>query len=115
MLVSKHIENNVLILHYLRLIELNDCSANNITAYIKSFLLKKENPFMTSVHCIAHRLHLVGQDAAKEVTYFKEYEIICKQLYGYFSGFYKQMQNLKLMQDMNEDSQLIILNIINTQ
>lgn len=70
---------------------------------------------MTSVHCIAHRLHLAGQDAAKEVTYFKEYEIICKQIYGYFSGSYKRMQNLKLMQDINEDPQLAILNIINTR
>jgi hypothetical protein len=77
--------------------------------------LKKENPFMTSVHCIAHRLHLAGQDAAKEVTYFKEYEVICKQLYGYFSGSYKRMQNLKLMKDVNEDPQLTILNIINTR
>ncbi len=58
---------------------------------------------MTSVHCIAHRLHLAGQDAAKEVTYFKEYESTCKQLYGYFSGLYKRMQNLKLMQDINKD------------
>jgi len=77
--------------------------------------LKKENPFMTSVHCIAHRLHLAGQDAAREVSYFKEYENICKQLYGYFSGSYKRMQNLKLIQDMNDDPQLTILNIINTR
>ena len=70
--------------------------------------LKKENPFMTSVHCIAHRLHLAGQDAAKEVTYFKEYESTCKQLYGYLSGSYKRMQNLKLMQDINEGPQLNI-------
>ena len=70
---------------------------------------------MTSVHCIAHRLHLAGQDAAREVPYFKEYEIICKQLYGYFSGSYKRMQNLKLIQDTNNDPQLTILNIINTR
>ena len=70
---------------------------------------------MTSIHCIAHRLHLADQDAAKEVTYFKEYEVICKQLYGYFSGSYKRMQNLKLMQDINKDPQLTILNIINTR
>ncbi len=68
---------------------------------------------MTSVHCIAYRLHLVGQDTAKEVTYFKKYEIICKQLYGYFSESYKRMQNLKLIQNINEDPQLTILNIIN--
>ncbi|RGB44033.1 hypothetical protein C1646_749000 [Rhizophagus diaphanus] len=48
--------------------------------------LKKENPFMTSVHSIAHRLHLAGQVVVKEV----------------------------LMQDIN-DTQLTILNIINTR
>jgi len=51
--------------------------------------LKKENPFMTSVHCIAHRLHLAGQDAAREVSYFKEYENICKQLYDILVGLTK--------------------------
>ncbi|GET02904.1 hypothetical protein GLOIN_2v1849188 [Rhizophagus clarus] len=40
--------------------------------------LKKENPFITSVHCITYRLHLAGQDAAREVSYFKEYENIYK-------------------------------------
>ena len=70
---------------------------------------------MTSVHCIAHRLHLAGQDAARKVSYFKEYENICKQLYEYFSESYKRMQNLKLIQDMNDDPQLTILNIINTR
>ena len=58
---------------------------------------------MTSVHYIIYKLYLVNQDAAKEVIYFKEYEIICKQLYGYFNRSYKRMQNLKLMQNMNED------------
>jgi len=33
---------------------------------------------MISIHYIAYRFYLVGQDAVKEVTYFKEYEIICK-------------------------------------
>jgi hypothetical protein len=40
-LVSKHIANNVPVLRYLGLIELDDCSANNITTQIKSFLNKK--------------------------------------------------------------------------
>ena len=44
---------------------------------------------MTSVHCIAHRLHLAGQDAAREVSYFKEYENICKQLYDILVGLTK--------------------------
>jgi len=49
-LVSKHIENNVPTLRYLGLIELNDCSANNITAHIKSFLEKKELQIKNIAH-----------------------------------------------------------------
>src|ERR1044072_2894064 len=40
-IVSKHIANNVLVLRYLGLIELDNCSANNITTQIKSFLNEK--------------------------------------------------------------------------
>ncbi|CAB4414651.1 unnamed protein product [Rhizophagus irregularis] len=50
--------------------------------------LKEINPFLTSMHCIAHRLHLAGRDAANEVQYFKDYEATCKELYSYFNGSY---------------------------
>ena len=36
--------------------------------------LKKINPFMSSIHCISHRLHLAGKDASDEIEYFQEYE-----------------------------------------
>jgi hypothetical protein len=67
------------------------------------------------VHCIAHRLHLAGRDAANEVQYFKEYETTCKELYSYFSGSYRRMINLKMIQETNDDPQLTVLNIINTR
>jgi hypothetical protein len=67
------------------------------------------------VHCISHRLHLAGKDAANEVQYFKKYEAICKKLYPYFSGSYKRMLNLKMIQESNDDLQLAILNIITTR
>jgi len=38
--------------------------------------LKKINPFMSSIHCISHRLHLAGKDASDEVEYFQQYEKI---------------------------------------
>ncbi|CAB5194977.1 unnamed protein product [Rhizophagus irregularis] len=77
--------------------------------------LKELNLFLTSVHCISHRLYLVGKDAANEVQYFKKYEATCKKLYSYFSRSYKRMLNLKIIQESNDDPQLAILNIINTQ
>ena len=36
--------------------------------------LKKINPFMSSNHCVSHRLHLAGKDASEEVIYFEKYE-----------------------------------------
>jgi hypothetical protein len=59
---------------------------------------KETNPFMTSNHCISHRLHLAGKDASKEVIYFKKYEKTLKDLYSYFSKSHKRQQMLKLMQ-----------------
>jgi len=35
---------------------------------------KKMNPFISSNHCISHRLHLAGKDASDEVFYFQKYE-----------------------------------------
>ncbi|CAB4429571.1 unnamed protein product [Rhizophagus irregularis] len=83
------------------------------TGVVKRF--EKINPFITSVHCIAHRLHLAGKDAAKHVPYFNHYETCIKKLYNYFSGSYRRMQNLKMIQETLEDPQLAILNIVNTR
>ena len=66
------------------------------------------------MHCISHRLHLAGKDAANEVQYFKKYEATCKELYSYFSRSYKRMMNLKMIQETNDNPQLTVLNIINT-
>jgi hypothetical protein len=60
--------------------------------------LKKINPFMSSNHCVSHRLHLAGKDASEEVRYFEEYENTLKNLYGYFSKSYKRQKLLKMMQ-----------------
>ncbi|CAG8661684.1 20312_t:CDS:2, partial [Gigaspora rosea] len=65
------------------------------TGVVKRF--QKINPFITSVHCIAHRLHLAGKDAAKHVPYFNHYETCSYQ------------------RDILEDPQLTILNIVNTR
>ena len=59
-IVSKHIANNVLVLRYLGLIELDNCSANNITTQIKSFLNEKG----LQVENIAH----FGSDGASVMT-----------------------------------------------
>ena len=83
------------------------------TGVVKQF--QEINPFISSVHCIAHRLHLAGKDAAKHVPYFNHYETTIKRLYNYFSGSHRRMQNLKMIQEALEDPQLAILNIVNTR
>ncbi|CAG8724249.1 9180_t:CDS:2, partial [Gigaspora rosea] len=90
---------NVPVIRYMDVMILEDCRTEYIFEKLKNFIFNKDlnieniahfgsdgsktgvstrfnnsNPFMTSVHCIAHRLNLAGQDAAKEVPYFKEYE-----------------------------------------
>ena len=60
--------------------------------------LKKINPFMSSNHCVSHRLHLAGKDASEEVRYFERYENTLKNLYVYFSKSYKRQKLLKMMQ-----------------
>src|SRR5688500_1480026 len=71
--------------------------------------LKKLNPFITENHCIAHRLHLAGKDAAEQVPYFKKYDKILKNIYGYFSSSYKRLLNLKLIQNTLEEPELVLL------
>src|SRR6266496_240026 len=83
------------------------------TGVVKRF--QDINPFITSVHCIAHRLHLAGKDAVKHIPYFNHYETTIKKLYNYFSGSHRHMQNLKMIQKTLEDPQLAILNIVNTR
>ena len=52
--------NNIPVLRYLGLIELDDCSANNITTQIRSFLNEKE----LQIKNIAH----FGSDGASVIT-----------------------------------------------
>ena len=38
--------------------------------------LRKENPFMLNIHCIAHRLALASHDASSSVPYCKNMRIL---------------------------------------
>ena len=61
------------------------------TGVVKRF--QEINPFISSVHCIAHRLHLAGKDAAKHVPYFNHYETTIKRLYNYFSHSHRRIES----------------------
>jgi hypothetical protein len=131
-IVGKYITNNMPIMRYLGLINLESTDSENIYNKIKLFCIsneisyqnvihfgsdgasnmtgyksgvaarfKKMNPFISSNHCISHRLHLAGKDASDEVIYFQKYEKTLRELYGYFSRSHKRQNILKLMQVIN--------------
>jgi hypothetical protein len=77
--------------------------------------LKKINPFMSSIHCISHRLHLAGKDASDEIEYFQEYEKVLRSLYSYFSKSHKRQNLLKLMQEINNEPTLKVLKLCDTR
>ncbi|CAG8501312.1 162_t:CDS:2 [Scutellospora calospora] len=122
-IASHHLASNIPIVRYLGLINLEDCRAESIIKELELFIAKKNLHIKNIAHFCSdgasimtvHRLHLADQDAAKTVPYFKEYESICKSLYNYFSSSYKRMLNLRMIQETNNDPQLNLLNIINTQ
>ncbi|CAG8608681.1 10494_t:CDS:2 [Dentiscutata heterogama] len=140
-IVSKHIVENIPVLRYLGLIELDETNTEAIVNNLKNFLiakmldtqklmhfgsngnktgvatqLKEINSFITNCHCIAHRLNLVGKDLAEEVSYFKGYEFTLKEIYAYFATSHQKWKYLKLFQSLdNEDSQLSILCVVSTR
>ena len=86
-----------------KIIHFGSDGASNMTGYKSgvSARFKKMNPFMSSNHCVSHRLHLAGKDASNEVLYFPKYEKILQEIYGYFSKSHKRQSILKLMQVIN--------------
>ncbi|CAB5389461.1 unnamed protein product [Rhizophagus irregularis] len=116
-MVFKHFSHNVPVLSYIGLIELEDCTTDNILTQILEFIQNNGLNLDNLIHFGSDGAStmVVGKDAANEVQYFKKYEATCKELYSYFSGSYKRMLNLKMIQESNDDLQLAILNIINTR
>nr|CAG8448001.1 9474_t:CDS:2 [Entrophospora candida] len=80
-----------------------------------SVLLKKRNPYLTSNHCIAQRVHLALEDAANQVSYFENYKSILKGTYTFFSSYYKRIYELKGIREYSEQSDINILNNEDTQ
>lgn len=100
-------------LHFLKIIEVKEVDADSLTTTILTFLgtkntnmvsfrfqiwwsqcngtdvatrLKCLNPFMVSVHCIAHRLALACSQAVDSVPYVLHYQRVLCSVYTYFSS-----------------------------
>ena len=100
-----------------KIIHFGSDGASNMTGYKSGVAarLKKINPFMSSNHCVSHRLHLAGKDASNEVLYFEKYEETLKNLYAFFSKSHKRQSMLRMMQDINDEPSLKILNLCDTR
>ena len=74
-----------------------------------SALMKKENPMLVNVHCLAHRLALsTSQGASDIIAKLKNYQQTINDIYCYFSKFAKRSQGLKKVQEVLESDVLKI-------
>lgn len=69
-------------------------------------MLAKDAPYLTHVHCVAHRLSLACSDAAKDVSFLKSYKDTLKNLYIHVSGSGIRVNKLESMQKVMEEPQL---------
>ena len=60
--------------------------------------MKRENPFLITTHCIAHRLALASGKAADSVPYLKKYQQYVNTIYKYFHYSPKHSRALEQMQ-----------------
>ena len=65
--------------------------------------LKQLNPFMLSMHCVAHRLALASENAASSVSYCDEHHSVLKGLYNYFHTSPNHYSVLKEMIEIFDD------------
>ena len=71
-----------------------------------STLLKKENPFMINIHCMAHRLALCTSQAANKVEKMEKYRQLLTDLYYYFPKSAKRAAGLKAIQEVLQSPKL---------
>ena len=73
-----------------------------------SALMKKENPMLVNVHCLAHQLALCRSQAASDIAKLKNYQQTITDIYCYFSKSAKRSQGLKKVQEVLESDVLKI-------
>ena len=62
-------------------------------------LMKRVNPMLTSIHCVAHRTNLVVSDTTKKITYAKHFDGLINSIVNYFSSSSNRMEELKIVQE----------------
>ena len=66
-------------------------------------LLRRMNPHMTNIHCIAHRLALCSSQASENITALKVHQQILTDLFYYFKGSSKRQSKLEEIQKILEE------------
>ena len=74
-------------------------------------ILKRSNPFMLAMHCVAHKLALASENAASAVPYCNHHRSTLKGLYNFFHTSPKNYSALKDMMDILNDQEVHIQQI----
>ena len=69
-------------------------------------LLKRVNPYLISIHCVAHRLALASSQAASEVSTIVKYRQTLSALYGHFSHSSVKSHELREIQQVLDDPEI---------
>ena len=77
--------------------------------------LKGKNPFVLSIHCIAHRLVLASGQAADAVPYVKQYQLYVNNIYRYFHYSTKNASKLKEIQSVLQSAERKFHQVFHTQ
>ncbi|XP_006818117.1 zinc finger protein 862-like [Saccoglossus kowalevskii] len=98
-------ENNV---SFDKMVGLGSDGASVMTGKVGgvSALLKKENPRLVNIHCIAHRLALCTAQAAVKVEYLTKYTEILTSISHYFKYSAVRTARIKEIQTVLDSPQL---------
>lgn len=66
-------------------------------------ILKRLNPFMLSMHCVAHKLALASENAASAVSYCQQHNSVLRGLYNFFHTSPNHYSVLKSMMEILDD------------
>lgn len=78
-------------------------------------LIKKKYPYVTSVHCVAHRLALAASQAAQECAYLVKYQDILNRIHSYFQHSPKNTSRLRELQEVFQEQPLKFVLSSNTR
>ena len=65
--------------------------------------MKRKNPHLASVHCVAHKLALCSSQAADHIPALKEHQQILTELFNYLKASSKRAAKLKQIQELLDD------------